>query len=249
MDIRLAEIARNTARKASFQAVISGVGSSLKNSFQPPLIVEQGCTYEIALINLETYYAFPNIEEGQNNELKVFYKKWYSIKIPTGSYELASIDLEIQRQVLELTAKKDLIRLTPNRNTFKCIMTLDKGVQVDFNQISSISSVLGFEKKIYKGPRNESEKVVNIMRVNSILVHCNLIESSYLNGIQKPVLYGFFPATEPGTKIIERPPNPIYLPVSLDQISVIDVWLTDQDGTALNLPGETLTIKIHIRTC
>ena len=80
------------------------------------------------------------------------------------------------------------------------------------------------------------------MSVNSILVHCNIIHSSYMRGIQAPVAYNFFTNAAPGQKILEAPPNLIYLPVSADVISTLSVWLTDQDGEHLDLRGDKLTI-------
>ena len=65
------------------------------------------------------------------------------------------------------------------------------------------------------------------MSVNSILVHCNIIHSSCMRGVQAPVVYNFFPNAAPGQKILEAPSNLIYLPVTLDVISTLSVWLTD----------------------
>ena len=56
-----------------------------------------------------------------------------------------------------------------------------------------------------------SKNLVNIMSVNSILVHCNIIHSSYMRGTQAPVAYNFFPNSAPGQKILEALHNLIYL--------------------------------------
>ena len=69
------------------------------------------------------------------------------------------------------------------------------------------------------------------MSVNSILVHCIIIHSSYMRGQQAPVVYNFFPNADPGQKMLEEAPhNLINLPVTVDVISTLSVWLTDQDG-------------------
>ena len=128
-------------------------------------------------------------------------------------------------------------------------MTLKTGVKVDMSLPNSVGSVLGFDKKIYTEKFNTSEHTVNIMRVNSILVFCDLIGSSYLNSTQQPISYSFFPDVEPGEKIVMRPSTLIYLPISLDIIPRMTVWLTDQENNALDLRGEKLTIKYHIKAC
>ena len=85
------------------------------------------------------------------------------------------------------------------------------------------------------------------MSVNSILVHCNIIHSSYLRGKQAPVAYNFFPNAAPGQKILEAPHNLIYLPVTVDVISTLLLWLMDLHGKLLDLCGEELTIRFHLR--
>ena len=55
---------------------------------------------------------------------------------------------------------------------------------------------------MYGVGRNASQSLVNIMSVNSILVHCNIIHSSYMRGAQDPVAYNFFPNDAPGQKIL-----------------------------------------------
>ena len=71
--------------------------------------------------------------------------------------------------------------------------------------------------------------------------------SSYMRGQQTTVVYNFLPNAAPGQKILEAPHNLIYLPVTVDVISTLAVWLTDQDGEHLDLRGEKLTIRSHLR--
>ena len=85
------------------------------------------------------------------------------------------------------------------------------------------------------------------MSVNSILVHCNIIHSSYTRETQAPVAYNFFSNASPGQKILEAPNNLIYLPVTVDVISTSSVWLTDQHGKLLDLRGEEMPIRFHLR--
>ena len=48
-----------------------------------------------------------------------------------------------------------------------------------------------------------------------------------------------------GIKILEAPHNLIYLPVTVEFISTLSVWLTDRDGELLR--GKKLTILFHLR--
>ena len=94
-----------------------------------------------------------------------------------------------------------------------------------------------------------ADDTIQILPINSILIHCNLVSGSYLNGIQVPVVYSFFPDVEPGDKIIESPVEYIYLPISSDVIRHMTVWLTDQNQNLLNLRKEEVTIRFHLRSC
>ena len=232
---------------ASFYIIQSGKNSKIETDFVPSLELEG--SYEIALQSIETYYSFPNIDK-KNNKIRVSLDhgiSWSNLTFAIGCYEHKDISKELQRMVVEIGGKKDDITLAPNKNTFQTIMTVSEMVQVDFTTKNSIRTVLGFDSNIYGYGRHLSEHTVNIMRVNSIFVHTNVIGSAYVNGSQSPVVYSFFPDIPPGGKIIVQPSVLIYLPISLSVISRLTSWLTDQDNQELNLRGEELTIKYHVQ--
>ena len=76
----------------------------------------------------------------------------------------------------------------------QCILTVvGAKFKFSFGVSNSLACVLGFERSIYGVGRHASGNLVNIMSVNSILVHCNIIHSSYMRGTQAPVAYNFLP--------------------------------------------------------
>ena len=97
----LEQIAKNTAQKTSFQIIVSDNKSSFNTRLNPALQLERDKEYEIALVNLETYYSFLNIDETNN----VFVyspdngNSWVKIKIPEGSYEIDDINNTIQHEM------------------------------------------------------------------------------------------------------------------------------------------------------
>ena len=232
---------------ASFYIIQSGKNSRIETNFVPSLELEG--SYEIALQSIETYYSFPNIDK-KNNKIEISLENgtsWNDLTFAVGCYKHKDINEELQRMMVLLGGKKDDIVLKPNKNTFQTIMTISGVVQVNFKVDNSIRTVLGFDEKVYKSGRHLSEHTVNIMRVNSIFVHTDVIGSAYVNGSQSPVIYSFFPDIPPGGKIIVQPRVLIYLPISLSVISRLTSWLTDQENQELNLRGEELTIKYHLR--
>ena len=64
------------------------------------------------------------------------WKKWFVIKIPTGSYEIRAINYAdkklIERKRKRKKSELSSLCISPNRNTLRCEMTLDKNVQIDF---------------------------------------------------------------------------------------------------------------------
>ena len=140
------------------------------------------------------------------------------------------------------------IDITANVSRLTSIVSIQNpSYRVNFGVMNSIGSVLGFGA-VQIGPGyNESQNIVDIMQVNSILVNIDIIMGSYVSGLPSPTLYSFYPNVVPGYKIVERPNPLIYYPVSRNDISRMRVWLTDQKGNLIDLRGETITLRICIR--
>ena len=245
---KLDKIIKNTRQKYSFLLTLSGKGSRLEKTFEPEISITPGCHYEIAFTSLETYHSIPNITLS-NNTLQIKNNgPWVTLALEKGCYGLMDLNAEIGRQ-LEVAGMSKAVTFRANYNTLKCVMNIEKGYTVKFGE-NSLRTVLGFAAKSYTGKaRYESEHTVQILTVNSILVHCDLAGGSYLNGKRAPVVHSFFPLADPGDKIVEKPVEYIYLPISSDVIRRMTVWLTDQDQNLLDLREEVLTIKFHLRSC
>jgi len=62
----LEQIERNSSPKTSTQIVVSENSTKIKTTFNPPLELDRTRKYEMALVNLETYYSFPNLSDEKN---------------------------------------------------------------------------------------------------------------------------------------------------------------------------------------
>ena len=204
MEDLLKQIVKNTAHKTSFQIIVSDNKSSFYTKFNPTLQLDSDKEYKIALVNLETYYSFPNIDETNN----VFVYSpdngnlWVKIKIPEGSYEIDDINNTIQHE-MEKRGHHDpinehyYINISANSNTLKSVLILEKDYQVDFNHQNSIAKVLIFTGAKYTEGFHQSENVVNILSINSILGNIDIISGSYVNGTTKNTIYSFFFESQP----------------------------------------------------
>ena len=254
MEDLLKQIVKNTAHKTSFQIIVSDNKSSFNTRFNPTLQLDRNKEYEIALVNLKTYYSFSNIDE--TNDVFVYSpdngNSWVKIKIPEGSYEIDDIKNTIQHEMEKRghhdPINKDYyINISANSNTLKSVLILEEDYQVDFNHQNSLTKVLGFTGAKYTKGFYQSENVVNILSINSILINIDIISGSYVNGTTKNTTYSVFTKVSLGYKIIKTPVNLVYLPITLVTIDSLKVSITDQDDHLLNLKNEKLTIRFHIR--
>ena len=112
---------------------------------------------------------------------------------------------------------------------------------------SGESSWIWISKGVLRTKKYISDKIANILSVNNILVQCDIISGSSINGKPAPVIFNTSPNVMIGHKIVAEPVIPIYLPVTVDRIHEVNVWVTDQDNDLLNLQGEDLIVTFHMR--
>ena len=121
-------------------------------------------------------------------------KAWTTLRVPNGCYKLKAINAEIIR----IRGNSEITSL-PHVNTLQCILTVfGAKCKVSFDVQNSLAGVRGFARNIFGVGRHARENLVNIVSVNSILVHCNIDHSSCMRGTQAPVAYNFFPNVAPG---------------------------------------------------
>ena len=250
MENLLQQIADNTTPKSSSSIIVSGSESRFTTRFNPPIQLNETKSYEMGLQNLDTYYSFPNIDETNNLFKYEASRGIHQFRLPVGSYTLSEINDAVQKGLKE-NGHENLITLSANTVTLKTILKIisekSVAIRVDFTPNNSIGKTLGFNRQKYTRDYQESENVVDILKVNTVMVESDIISGSYVDGTTKPVIYSFFPNVDPGHKIVEKPNHPVYLPVTMRTIDSITTTLTDQDGNELNTRGERITIRYHIK--
>lgn len=237
----------------SYTVSLDSNSSTLRNTLFPALILQSDKDWEAALLDFTTYHSIPNITQEVNNKLH-YYKEYdekaeglntvHEVVLQTGSYEIQDINRELQIQLgeknIELKANNNLLR-TEIKSKF----------YIDFTQANSLGSLLGFPKTtpilkpntIHIGSEN-----VNIVKVNTINITCNLIQGSYKDGVNQHIIHTFYPAVAPGFKIVEKPHNLVYLPLHTTHISDIELNVLDQDGNIIDFRGESISVRLHIKS-
>uniref|UniRef100_A0ABD2VU33 Uncharacterized protein n=1 Tax=Trichogramma kaykai TaxID=54128 RepID=A0ABD2VU33_9HYME len=226
----------------SLTLTLSGQSSVLESHYFPPIELDASKNYVLGLIELLTFNSIPNIEKGSD---KFYLGDGRSIRIPAGSYEIEDIE-SLLKDVL-LTVENVDFSLKANNNTLRS--TLKCGCSIDFRPKDSIGRLLGFTSQVLEANREHiSDLPVAILKVNAVRVECNITSGAYINNQRVHTIHEFFPVVPPGFKIIEVPSNVIYLPVSVQCIDSIQLRIVDQDGVLVNFRGETITIRVHIRS-
>jgi len=167
----------NTEPKKSFQIVVSVNKTKFTTRFNPRIQLKTDKKYEISLVNLETYYSFPNVDD--TNKFHFSYSPdgggiWYHILIPEGSYDIEDINTVIQQKVKQ-NGHAANVTISANTNTLKAVLILENNYHVDFRPDHSICSLLGFNHAVYTSDYQESENPVNILTVNSVLVNIDIV--------------------------------------------------------------------------
>ena len=169
-----------------------------------------------------TNIAFPNIDSSNNifqyspgfvevgrgdrddGEDASRQRQWVDVLISEGSYDVIDIAETIKIAMKQNGHGDDAVKISANTNTLKSVLEISNNFMVDSLVRNSIVSVLGFAQKIFKGI-HESQNVVNILSINSILVNVDVIGGPYVNGRTQNTIYSFFSNVSPGYKIVEYP--------------------------------------------
>ena len=94
---------------------------------------------------------------------------------------------------------------------------------------------------------NEPTKPISIINVNSILVHCDLVQSNWLNGKPGNVIYSFPIDTYPGFTMISEPLVQCLHRVIVNKAGTMRVWLTDGSGKNIDLRNELVIINLRLQ--
>lgn len=241
----------------SITVTFSGHSSELTANFFPELELDDRFEYSCGLLDFTTYQSIANVHEGNN---KIHFRDntaasdianadvqqfgmLREIEIPIGSYELKEIVDYIEERLKKFNVTFNFV---VNKNTLKSTITCSTALY--FDETNSIRSIFGFSSIfIEANTPTESENIIQITQLNAIIIECDIVRGSYINGQKCHSLYEFAPNVEVGYKIIEAPKHIVYLPVTTHRIRSIQIKVVDQDRNPIDFRGEKITCRIHIK--
>lgn len=238
---------------------LTGNSSRLSCNIFPEVVLDEKYDYSCALLEFTAYHSIPNITEA-NNRVQFYWEsdrkpaegpkdgQLTHFDIPPGSYEAHEILDFIKNYFKKHSHSFDYI---VNKNTFKttieCSTALYTGAK---NSNNILRHIFGFkEEKLFElNTRTTSNDIIKIANQDVVRVGCNIVSGSYVNGERSHSIYEFATnKVEVGYKIIERPRNLIYLPITTQRLNYIEISLVDQNGAPIDFRGETVTCRIHIK--
>ncbi len=236
---------------------LTGNDTTLSANYFPSLNVNEDS--EIALICLQTFNSFPNIN-STNNRLEIevigdtdnrfIENAKFVYEFEEGYYDIDDINNKIGKELLTFNKLKRTylsFSMIMDHIDFRTHIRCDGRLYFDIP--NSIGSVLGFEKKKYfsRDDLHRSEKAVNLNTINCIKVLCNVSQGSFNNHLQSHSIYEFFPTGRTGTKVTQSPLNLIYYKLNKINIDSITIQLVDQNNKPIDNFNETLTVVLHIK--
>lgn len=198
----------------------------------------------ISLSDITLWYNWKNIRAGlQNNTFT--YKKGstpYPVTIPDGSYSVRTISDFIHHTMknnghVDNTStdnKQYGINLFSNAAYNRVSYKVKSEFELSFGE--GLAKVLGATPDtIYRGSGN-FPNVPQIENVKSVQVHCSLVYNEYQS--DSSLLYNFTPKSSYGSLLSVEPRFPQWRQTRVSTENTIEVWLTDQDGTALDIEDD-----------
>lgn len=218
---------------------IVGSTSELSLNLAHPIFLDENINYKIGLVGFYSDNNICNVLEDSNItfEIEETDKTKYNnvIKISKGYWSINELNNYIKK---ELKNNRFLIK---GNNENKIIIYSPYQFKLDNN----LRKLLGFETF----DKNESEKSFkdltehegkykpNLRPFDVIEIHCNLVESSFINHNtlehvheDTEILYSFFPNVSFGSKISERPSEIFYVPIKkgTDKIQKIKISIKNE---------------------
>lgn len=222
----------------SLTYTLSGSNSILTVNIFPPIELNCDYEYECGLISFQSFHSIPNVTEYMNR----IYVGEKEIVFPTGTYEVDSLNDCIKKKLDTGT----VFNLASNKNTLHAEIV--SSLPVDFTKEKTIAPLLGFAaKKLSADVLHTSDKPVDIFKIHTVRIECDIIKNSFFNDHKTRTIHEFYPQVDPGYKIVETPRNVIYFPIVRNTIDSITLSVLDQNNQPIDFRGENITARLHIK--
>ena len=201
----------------------------------------------MALANLSIYYTWKNIKSTyKNSKFIISAPTWNeTFDLPDRSYNILAIQDYFEYIIKKHETITDTapILIYANNIINRIVFKIKTGYKLELlseetmKLLGSTSSIIDKDK--------DSENVPRLENVEVILVHCNLVNSSYQQ--HSKVLFTIVPNKQYGQLISISPHSLVFLKTMNIDFSKIEVWFTDQNNNAVEIE-DNVSISLIIKT-
>ena len=92
----------------------------------------------------------------------------------------------------------------------------------------------------------QSDKPINITRIDKVHLECDCIQISKINGVREPILYSFALSSPTGDKIFQEPKIKFFKKINESVLSHFTFYLEDDDHKTIDFNGETISFTCQL---
>ena len=213
--------------------------------------------FKIAVTFSTGYNGIFNVTNANN---KFYFTKsitdkdgFIQITIPSGAYEIESLNNEIKRIIIDEGHYTDAnypFKINPNFSTLGSIIEIStQGPVITFVPDDSIRELLGFNKTTIFEEYNLSPNPVDILSFDKIFLECNIAQGMIFRGKRSGIFHNFTMDVDPGYKYIEKFQGGVqrYMMESKDIISSICFKLKNENDQIVSFNCQSITFRLSIK--
>ena len=203
----------------------------------------------ISLSGATLWYNWPNISRELDNNSIIYTTPEgveVSVTFPDGSYSVTDLSNFLHHfmdqkghlapggaNVSRTSDARYAISFYANPTYNRVTLKISPGYTI---KVDALARVLGAEPHTVYTNSVNFPHVPQLENVKSVLVHCNLVYNEYQS--DSSLLYNFTPNERYGSLLSIEPRFPQWRKTRETSENTIEVWLTNQDGVALQLEDE-----------
>ena len=210
--------------------------------------------YEVALVEIEYPITWDTFSQGES--YKIIVKdmnragEHIELLIPHAHYDsISELVREINTVLAQYTEESGSLgkaRLRIHRLQEKITLDLPHNLHVKFS--NECCDVLGLQcGKYYNGQANGLYCYDISRGFYSLFVYCNVVEPQIVGNVYVPLLRTVAIKGDRGSYVVKTYGEPHYVPVSTDEMAVIEMNIKDDSGHDVPFTNGKVVCKLHFR--
>jgi len=235
-----------------------GTPQNFTTRFSPPIDLNDGGDYAIALDNVSHIYSWYNIADKYNNRTLKYIDSTgpttYTLTLNEGQYSIELLNDALHNEMYDnghytttggvITYPIDIVA---DFATGKVKVIINDGnFELDL-QTDDLNELLGFTKKVVVATELGSSPANINNGVVGLLLHADIADGVYSGKYAGNAITSYLPNNYPFFTINYKPYNHVWVPISKKYIESINIRFTDQNNNELDLNGEALSCTLLIK--